>query len=465
METPYIPPELISIIIHHLSSTGIRDSWKLRGVSKVFRDTITDDIVMRQTKDVLAEATEVFDHLMPRYLCYRVRKPLDVHEPFLVRLTKLNDYLCDELKISDPTKKADKLFALCQGQAKIVGCGVIRDLLWSDSDDQDWMGRNWNSDNQDWLRSYNAAPISIEEKVAAAMSVCALPLLHTLLPQLTAYKFYPRGGACFREESYLLAAVSMENNEMLQLLLDNDLPAKFTTPSSAGDYIEEAMRLAIKQSSTARTLALFDAFLAVKSGCQKTAYNSTLKHAIMQSSSETNIDIVTGLIDRCPGGQKVHTQVFTKACKYGNVDAVKVFLEHMAVNNATSHLTLPLNRAIQSGHAAVIDAVLEAGADINKTDYGSRIDSRGIAIPELSPMEIAIKTGQGAVNMLLERGATVPSLTIWYRRGRSMYSLLREAKIAQTGRKLRTWEQNKVIIRRENQAAREARRACQANRA
>jgi hypothetical protein len=84
METPYVPPEVISIITHHLNSTGIGDSWKLRGVSKVFRDTIPDDIVMHQTKDVLAEATQVFNHLMPRYLCYRVRKPLDVHGPFPV---------------------------------------------------------------------------------------------------------------------------------------------------------------------------------------------------------------------------------------------------------------------------------------------------------------------------------------------------------------------------------------------
>jgi len=84
METLYIPPEVISIIAHHLNSTGIRGSWKLRGVSRIFRDTITDDIVMRQTKGVLAKGKQVFDHLLPRYLCYRVRKPLDVHEPFLV---------------------------------------------------------------------------------------------------------------------------------------------------------------------------------------------------------------------------------------------------------------------------------------------------------------------------------------------------------------------------------------------
>lgn len=372
-----------------------------------------------------------------------------------VRLARLNDYLCCELKISDPAKKADNLFALCQGQTKILGCAKIRNLLWSDSDR--------HSARQDRLKGYDTAPISLEEKVAAAISVCALPLLHTLLPQLTVYAIDFANNACFWEERHLLAAVRVENDEMLQLLLDNDLPARLTTPSSAAHVIKLAMRLATDQSSASRTLALFDAYLAVKPGSQKTHYNSALKYAVEKKGSEVNIDIVTGLLDRCPGGQKVHIQAFTKACNSGNVDVVKVFLKHMTVNDATSHLTLPLNRAIQSGHAAVIDAVIEAGANIDRTDYGSRTDSRGVAIREPIPMEIAIKTGLEAVNMMLERGATVPPLTVWYKQKKIMYNVLREASIAQTGRKLRTWEQNRVIILREAREARAARLARREN--
>ena len=80
-----VPTEVVGLIAHQLVSAGIRDAWKLRGISTTFRDAITDDILLHQTKDVLKDGDRIMDRLMPRYLYYRVKNRLDVCNVLPVR--------------------------------------------------------------------------------------------------------------------------------------------------------------------------------------------------------------------------------------------------------------------------------------------------------------------------------------------------------------------------------------------
>jgi hypothetical protein len=72
--------ELVSIIAHYLVCEGIRDAWKLRGICNTFKHAITDDIILRQTGDVLQSGRKIMEQLMPHYLFHRIQKRLDVHE-------------------------------------------------------------------------------------------------------------------------------------------------------------------------------------------------------------------------------------------------------------------------------------------------------------------------------------------------------------------------------------------------
>lgn len=73
-----VPAEVVGLIANQMVSAGIRDAWKLRGISTDFRDAITDDILLHQSKEVLQDADVIMDHFTPRYLYHRVKKRLDV---------------------------------------------------------------------------------------------------------------------------------------------------------------------------------------------------------------------------------------------------------------------------------------------------------------------------------------------------------------------------------------------------
>jgi hypothetical protein len=80
-----VSPKIVGIIAHHLVCDGIREAWKLRGICATFEQAITDDILLRRSKDFLQDGRRIIHHIMPRYLFCRVKNRLDVHDPLPVR--------------------------------------------------------------------------------------------------------------------------------------------------------------------------------------------------------------------------------------------------------------------------------------------------------------------------------------------------------------------------------------------
>ncbi|KAH5722562.1 hypothetical protein HBI18_142210 [Parastagonospora nodorum] len=303
-----MPAEIIGIIANQLVSTDTHGAWRLRGISKAFKVAIENDITLYQPKDALKQGRNITDELMPRYLFCRIHKHLDAHDALLARLKLKNEYLCRELNITDSSEQMDNLNALCRGQVKILDLRKVKDLLWA----------NYCT-VRDRLPVLDAADIGLQAKVAAAMSVRALPLLRKLLPQVHNYWFDDSGDR-FDGESPLVAAVSLEDDEMLQIRLSEDLVSK----TRYGDPIELwagiAMDLAIAQGSVSRMTLLFDGVDAAGFEKIQAFYDHSLNAAI--DFNGVSLDVVRCLLDRCPSTDLVSDEQFLSACKTKNAELI-----------------------------------------------------------------------------------------------------------------------------------------------
>jgi hypothetical protein len=110
---------------------------------------------------------------------------------------------------------------------------------------------------RDRLPILDAADIGLQAKVAAAMSVRAFPLLRKLLPQVHNY-WFDNSGVRFDDESPLVAPVSLEDDEMLQILLSEVSLSKTRYGNPTELLAGVAMDLAIAQGSVSRVTLLFD---------------------------------------------------------------------------------------------------------------------------------------------------------------------------------------------------------------
>jgi len=158
-----------------------------------------------------------------------------------------------------------------------------------------------------------------------------------------------------------------------------------------------------------------------------------------------NAEIVRQIVLRSPYGPKVTADVFLYACKAHSLDIVKVLLSEGQVDvNKGSAQTLPLHVAIKTtdDDTAIIRAVLDAGADINKTDYLTTKPKKYCGAPAQneSPLEFAAAHPMAAVEYLLQRGAVVRHVDLWYTISEpEPYNALRDARMKQSGDKVPTF--------------------------
>jgi hypothetical protein len=327
----------------------------------------------------------------------------------------MNSYLCQELNITDDKLRNDNLYALCVGQVQILGYVQVERLLWRGSQA---------------LCEQEITPgdLTLHEQVIAAISVRFYQPMRTLLPKLTAYRFR------FDARSPLVAAVAIKGDEMLKLALDHipSMKAQNAHLTMKDLNVRLAINLAIQQLSVERTIILLEYVQAHNLNGVKDLYHESLKYDI-KFSVKPNLKLVRSILEHCPGGQTVIPDIFLHACKSGNIELVKLLLGHMDLDKGTV-LTLPLHQAIKSGDAAIIGAVLDAGADINNTNYVKNTKKSAHNGPK-SPLEFAITQKFKAVEALLRRGAIVPPPEKWRDAGKTVYTALRSARIVQTGEK------------------------------
>jgi len=351
----------------------------------------------------------------------------------------MNVYLCEELNIVGDTACDDSLRLLCSGYCKIVGNQETGWKLWT--------GRRPG-------RYYGPSPVPLDEPrdlnmmemMNAAISVQSYPLIRSLLPgytdlgqswYTTNVKLAPPGP--------LTSAVALEDNEMLTLFLEHIGHVKSLNPALRVDEVAArwAIELAGEKRSHEMVTAIFTSIQSHSLKGFKEFYHMALRAAI-EVSDGTDLEVARLVLRHCPGGQKVTPDAFLRACKSRNVALVQLLLAEMDIHTGTI-LTLPLHQAIKTGDPAIIDCVLNAGADVNHRQYvknkGTSGPAQGKMKPEC-PLEFATTQTFRAVELLLKRGAVVPPVERWRKTARQTYIALRNARMIQTGEEIPAWKEH-----------------------
>jgi hypothetical protein len=133
-------------------------------------------------------------------------------------------------------------------------------------------------------------------------------------------------------------------------------------------------------------------------------------------------DYVSPVLNLKPNGYTAR-QLLILICHYPSASAIQAVLASFDNDiDDGSILTLPIFIAVRSKNPRAINAVLDAGANVDITAL-SNVPSLGTA--HVTPLEIAIhKHGIAVINVLLNRGAPVPTLPKWPTHART-YNCLR----------------------------------------
>ncbi|KAF2825059.1 hypothetical protein CC86DRAFT_420499 [Ophiobolus disseminans] len=210
---------------------------------------------------------------------------------------------------------------------------------------------------------------------------------------------------------------------------------KLTVQDIHGDH---AIHCAFVQKSVAKLTLLFEAYRASNLGGFKVLYHGILRTAV-KWKTYLNYDVIRCIIGYYLSEPKVHPNVFRNACQEKNAQLVHLLLQYIPeIDQGTVH-TLPLIQAVKFSDQAVINAVLDAGADINNTHYNRNDKAEPKWLIKSLP-EVAAMQRYEAVQVLLERGAVVPPVRSWQNSRKKIYDTLREARMAQTGEDVPTFE-------------------------
>ena len=193
-------------------------------------------------------------------------------------------------------------------------------------------------------------------------------------------------GAAFAQSADdLFTAVKIDNLRGVRNLVERGIDPNAN--DAAGD---SALTVAIR--SDASNVA---AFLIAHPEVDPDRRNNALETPMMLAAFRNRLDLVEKLIAR---GAQVNNTGWTAlhyAASAGNVEIVKLLLEHAAYIDAESpNKTTPLMMAARGKHRAVCDALLEEGAD------PSLINER-----DLSAAGFALRAGDRELADLLEKNA------------------------------------------------------------
>ena len=199
-------------------------------------------------------------------------------------------------------------------------------------------------------------------------------------------------GAVFAQATDdLFTAVKIDNLRGVRALIERGIDPNAS--DAAGD---PALTVAIRNDAS--NVA---AFLIAYPKVDPDRRNNALETPMMLAAYRNRLDLVEKLIAR---GAQVNNPGWTAlhyAASAGNVEIVKLLLEHAAYIDAESpNKTTPLMMAARGMHRTVCDALLEEGAD------PSLINER-----DVSAAGFALRAGDGELADLLEKNAAA-----WRRR-------------------------------------------------
>jgi len=484
-----VPAEVIDLIVNHLvRAEGLQQAWKLRCVCTTFASAIKQDVLLYQTNDVLFTqfgGNNIMAQLLPEYLYKRVRKPFSTISRLSARIMTMHSYICQQHNLTKEEEE-DKLFYICAQMVQTVTVGALSDAIYINV-----LPIGWCDLHNDWCGGFDSG-LTSQESVAAAKALSVYEVRKGLVPPLTEFDM------ALRLTSPLLVAVATDDHNNLRLITDHVV-----------DYCREtlhapcAMRLAMAKQSTVAVGCLAEIMQSLCWGGSrilglKPMWVPYLREAV-QVMQPPNVEMVRQIVLRSPNGSKSPQDIFFHACKTHNLDIVKILLSiDVAVDEGPADTALHVAIEACGYQTAVIGAVLDAGADIDKTDYaaGTAVTRRrqatyrynfrnpfgsiqsghleersifntracdyaatmserccGIPARDQSPLEFAATRSMVAFEYLLERGATVRHVDFWYTISEEeSFNALRDARIKQTGDKVPTFSESQDRMKQEKKA-------------
>jgi hypothetical protein len=162
-------------------------------------------------------------------------------------------------------------------------------------------------------------------------------------------------------------------------------------------------------------------------------------------------DYVSPLLQLKPNAG-IDRQLLILVCSMRSASAIQAVLADRDKDiNEGFILTLPIFIAVRSDSSVAVNAVLDAGDNFNITAQ-SNVPSLGTA--HVTPLEVAIhKHSTAVINVLLNRGAPVPTLAKWPTHART-YNVLRRHVMngIKTKKTVPTLKQFRVMNQEEREA-------------
>jgi hypothetical protein len=230
----------------------------------------------------------------------------------------------------------------------------------------------------------------------------------------------------------IVAAINRHDKDMLQLVLEQIPLMLIKNPnlSVRGFKIIDAVHAAAGASYSEGVAMIFGLLRACCLRGLESTYNRIV--AEFAEGPRKDLAIIQTLLEHCPCEWAVNPAILSRAIHFKDMELVKMLLPHTEVNEGT-RVTLPLNRAIYWGNTATIEAVLDAGGDVNFTNYTNKKNESCTDLERKCPLDWAIRRNLEVVRLLLDRGAIAPPVERWFWVEATRYEALRSVRIAQTG--------------------------------
>ncbi|KAF2875590.1 hypothetical protein BDV95DRAFT_603006 [Massariosphaeria phaeospora] len=407
------PPEVFQSIVHELVTTvGVCQAWKLRGVCRTFANEIYQDVFANQPTS--AFQTKIWISIVPsghRILSSNIRLYVSNRGK---NLLDANDFLPNKLK------------SLSRFLRQEVGVGTkgqpqeIEDIIWK-------------------LFKMSTQELTVWDKLAGAVAIAEVGLVQSLLSEIQDAQGRTLHGDIF--DCHLKLAVKFRHegvvNAMLQHLTNHHPEYSSGLKmlvNEAGSLFELAPAISeaisLKHSSIIESLVLYFEQHGFKSSCDT-------YHLWLRAALETgDVSIVKEVLKiKTKARSKVIKSNFVLDCQMGDRNIVAALSGTGRMNPNPGHWYKrnfsPLLAAVESRNPKIVKVVLDAGAEI---DYGSESET---------PLAWAIvRKAENIVKVLNKHHsrANLGTTSLWEKGNRKIWEMLRHEKIAREGVDFGEWK-------------------------
>ena len=349
-------------------------------------------------------------------LANRLRNPLNAYPNGLTHVRQMVSFISEARGSKSQAEIQQDMTGTCEGLAAMPGKLVITDWGSSVTPGYNLILRLLGYATNAGSLAIPQGPLSIPDKVIAAISVDMSDLVLTLLPQLTRFNGWtsPVFGPI------LLAAMGRPGVFMVDTILrwleQPRAPGlSLDVGEISADWGLNLIEMAIPHAICAYDVDMLQTLVTFHDKNLPPLVERTYAAWLQLSFESKDVALLDVLLRmRLKGRVRVTKETLMTAGYLASTEQMVALLatEKMHADKKFAN-TSPLIVSIRGGRVDVIAAVLDAGADVDlKVGKGAK---------EMSPMDVILRTSevrdvrQAIAQLLLDRGATVPHQDTWAR--------------------------------------------------